>query len=37
MDTEFQFHREGERLYLTVSQFEATGLLKHCFSTRLAG
>ncbi len=33
----FRIHREGDLVYLTIPAFDETGLVNHCFSTKLGG
>lgn len=33
----FTIHREGHLVYLTIPAFDKTGLVHHCFSTKLGG
>lgn len=33
----FHIHRDGELVYLTIPAFDETGLVNHCFSTKMGG
>ncbi len=37
MNIGFKHHKVGELEYLTIPSFDDTGLVKHCFTTRLGG
>lgn len=37
MDIAFEHHQVGTLEYLTIPSFDKTGLVKHCFTTRLGG
>lgn len=37
MQTGFKKNKKGDLLYYTIPAFEKTGMVRHCFSTRLGG